>query len=220
MPNGRRRMPALPATIRLVDDHVRSSVHAAIGGDPAALGELFGRNLPKLVAFLRVHAGNRLLARESASDLAQSVCREVLADAHRLDYRGEEAFRKMLFLQATRKILDRDRYVHGQCRSPAREVRAGGADSEGADLLDCYATLGTPSRHAGAREELERFENALAQLPEEQRQVVGMHRLLQLSYEEIASQLQKTESAVRGLVARGLARLSTLLREPGPPAPG
>ena len=45
-----------------------------------------------------------------------------------------------------------------------------------------------------------------------QREAVALSRIVGLSYEEIAAQMECSESAVRGLVARGLARLSTLLQ--------
>lgn len=47
---------------------------------------LFQRNLPRLVAFIRARAGKAIALRESAADLAQSVCREVLADLKEFEY--------------------------------------------------------------------------------------------------------------------------------------
>ena len=61
------------------------------------------------------------------------------------------------------------------------------------------------SRHASAKEEIERFEAALAELPENQRDAVMMSRLMGLDYSEISDVMGVTPSAVRGLVARGLA---------------
>ena len=100
--------PALPETIT-----------AARRGDQTALNSLFARNLPPLMAFIRMKAGGVVLARESISDLAQSVCREALMDAEDFEYRGEAEFRNWLFLQATRKILDRARYLKAQKRYSA-----------------------------------------------------------------------------------------------------
>jgi RNA polymerase sigma-70 factor (ECF subfamily) len=78
-------------------------------------------------------------------------------------------------------------------------------------LLACYATIASPSRHAAAKEELTRFEAAVEQLPENQRDAVTMSRLMGLEYPQIAAQMGITESSVRGLVARGLAALSSTL---------
>jgi len=186
-----------------------SEVAAAKRGDARALASLFARNLPPLIAFIRARAGRAIAARESAADLAQSVCREVLEDADQIELRGETAFRNWLFMQATRKVLDRARY-HGRIRRDARrELPAPTAGSEPGDLLACYRSICTPSEHAAAREELARIEAAIAELPENQRDAVTMSRLMNLTYPQIAEQMGLTESAVRGLVARGLAAVSS-----------
>jgi RNA polymerase sigma-70 factor (ECF subfamily) len=83
--------------------------------------------------------------------------------------------------------------------------------------LGLYGAL-TPSRVAGAKEELTRVEQALQQLPEAQRDAVLLSRIAGLGYAEIAAQKGITEAAVRGLVARGLARLAGQLGRGEPPA--
>jgi DNA-directed RNA polymerase specialized sigma24 family protein len=52
-------------------------------------------------------------------------------------------------------------------------------------------------------------------LPEAQRDAVLLSRIAGLGYQEIARQKGITEAAVRGLVARGLARLAGLLGQGG-----
>lgn len=190
-----------------------AEIAAARRGEGQALDSLFARNLPPLIAFIRSRAGKAIAARESATDLAQSVFREVLQDADAIELRGEAAFRNWLFMQASRKVLDRARFLHRERRDVAREVELPEAGPAADALLACYATLGTPSRHAAAREELLRFEAAVQRLPDNQRDAVTMSRLLNLSYGQIAEQMGLTESAVRGLVARGLAALSSLLED-------
>ena len=51
----------------------RHSIHAAISGDAQALDSLFGRNLSKLMGYIRLRMGGGLGAKESVSDIAQSV---------------------------------------------------------------------------------------------------------------------------------------------------
>jgi RNA polymerase sigma-70 factor (ECF subfamily) len=181
---------------------------------PPSLESLFQRHLPRLVAFIRARAGRAVALRESANDLAQSVCREVLADLEGFEYRGDEAFRGYLFQQATRKILDRSRYLQRERRDVGREQASPPGDADAGALLEAYATLCTPSRHAAARDELQRIESAVAALPDAQREAVAMSRLMGLSYAEVAAALECSESAARGLVARGLAALTAKLGEP------
>ncbi|MCB9919928.1 MAG: sigma-70 family RNA polymerase sigma factor [Planctomycetes bacterium] len=185
---------------------LQDDVKAARRGDVGAMESVFARNMNPLVAFIRARAGRDLMARESAVDLAQSVCREVIQDLDAFEYRGDEEFRAWLFQQATRKILDRARYHNREKRAVDREVAI--PDEESAEaLLACYAELCTPSRYASARDDLARFEAAVQKLPDAQRDAVTMSRLMHLPYPVIAEQLGVTESAVRGLVARGLATL-------------
>lgn len=188
-----------------------AEIAAARRGEARAVDSLFARNLPPLVAFIRARAGKAIAARESAVDIAQSVFREVLQDVDRIELKGEAAFRNWLFMQATRKVLDRAKFHGRDCRDVGREVAMPEAGPAADALLACYASIATPSQHAAAKEELARFEAAVQQLPENQRDAVTMSRLMGLGYEQIAEQLGVTESAVRGLVARGLAAMSTLL---------
>ncbi|MBL9076504.1 MAG: sigma-70 family RNA polymerase sigma factor [Planctomycetes bacterium] len=189
-----------------------SRIQAAASGDDRAYGELFENNLPALVAYLRGRVGGELAGRESVRDLAQSVCREVLRDLGELEFRSEEQFRAYLFLQASRKVVDRYRYHKQEMRDPARlEPMPEAADE--VEVLGAYGSL-TPSRAAGAREELTRVEAALQLLPEAQRDAVLLSRIAGLGYQEIARQRGTSEAAIRGLVARGLARLAALLGRP------
>jgi RNA polymerase sigma-70 factor (ECF subfamily) len=192
-----------------VSNDFESKLQAAASGDRAAHDELFANNLPALLAYLRSKVGGELAGRESVRDLAQSVCREVLRDIGKLEFGSEEQFRAYLFLQASRKVVDRYRYHKQEMRDPAR-VEPLPTDSQEADVLGTHGSL-TPSRVAGAKEELTRVEQALQLLPEAQRDAVLLSRVAGLGYQEIARQKGITEAAVRGLVARGLARLAGLL---------
>ena len=188
-----------------------AEIVAARRGEPKALDSLFARNLPPLVAFIRARSGKAIAARESAVDIAQSVFREVLADAERIELLGEGAFRNWLFMQATRKVLDRAKFHGRDRRDFAKEVAIPEAGPAADALLACYASIASPSQHAVAKEELARFEAAVQQLPENQRDAVTMSRLMGLDYAQIAERMGSSESAVRGLVARGLAALSMQL---------
>ncbi|MFO1053688.1 MAG: sigma-70 family RNA polymerase sigma factor [Planctomycetota bacterium] len=186
-----------------IDDVIRS----ATAGEPAAIDALLARYLPSLQAFLRLRAGRLLLNRESTSDLAQSVCRDILENASRFRFDGEDGFRRWLFTTALRKIADRHEYWLAACRDVNRQVAPAPATSDDERLDDCRAFY-TPSRQAIAREELARAEAALGRLSDEQREVVLMAKVLGLSRAAIAEQIGKSEGAVRNILYRALAEIA------------
>lgn len=165
-----------------------------------------------LYGYLRIRCGPALREHESCSDLVQSVCREVLTDVSKFEYRGEPAFKRWLFEAAERKIKDRARYWRREKRD-ARQVTLpdGASTAQAVSLLDCYASFCTPSKQAIAHEQIERIEKALDELPENYRDAIVQSRLVGLSNEELASKLGQSPAYTRTLVSRGLAKLSTLL---------
>ncbi|MFY9342560.1 MAG: sigma-70 family RNA polymerase sigma factor [Planctomycetota bacterium] len=180
---------------------VRASQH-----DSGAVATLLEQHLPALRAFVRLKAGPSLLAKESCSDLAQSVCRDVLENASRFQFGGEAEFRKWLFTTAMRKIADRAEHWRAGKRNQHKE--RGGLDEQ--DLAG-IAGIWTPSGQAAAREELQRVEAAFGKLAPEKQEVILMARLMGLSHAQIAQELGKTEVAVRSILSRALAELSAFL---------
>jgi RNA polymerase sigma factor (sigma-70 family) len=194
----------------------------AASAGPAAAGiplprpeleALLGRHLPGLHAFLRLRAGPLIRARESMSDLAQSVCRELL-EARDFDYRNEAAFRRWLCTAALRKLVERQRFYRRDKRDVLREV-APPTDAADALLTDAYRSIATPSQNAAAQEFVGLVESALDELPDHYREVIALTRGLGLSQREAAAQMGKTEIAVQRLLARALVKLSGILRARG-----
>ena len=190
-------------------------VQAAADGDRKAVDQLLGRYLPDLRAFVRLRAGPLVRARESSSDIVQSVCREVLEHMDRFRHPGENSFKRWLFTTALRKISNRRDYWTAQKRDALRDVplgRAGASRSSGDEgLMITYSSFVTPSGHAMLREEMERVEVAFEELSEEHREVITLAHVVGLSRAEIAEQMERSEGAVRVLLHRALARLSDLL---------
>jgi RNA polymerase sigma-70 factor (ECF subfamily) len=188
----------------------RHLVEQATAGDGPAVETLLHRFLPSVRAYLRLRAGRGLLDKESASDLAQSVVRDVLENLDRFRYDGEDGFRRWLFKTAQRKVLDRHAYYSAKKRA------ADAPPAEPGDLeatLACYGNVLTPSRAAIAREELMRVERAIDALPPEMREVVILSRVVGLSRRAVAEELGKTEGSVRMLLHRALARLGDRLAD-------
>lgn len=181
-------------------------------GDETALAALLQRHLPGLRAYVRLRTGKILRAKESVSDLVQSVCREVIQHADRFQHGGEVGFRRWLYKTALRKIANRQEYYEAGKRNVGREANAsprlGGSE---ADLLDCYATLHTPSREVAASEGVARIEAAFDRLPDQYRDVIVLAKIVGLSRAEIAAEMGRTEAAIGNLLYRALTELSGIL---------
>jgi RNA polymerase sigma-70 factor (ECF subfamily) len=194
---------------------VEALAHRAAGGDARAVEALIERYLPDLRAFVRLRAGAVVRAREESSDLVQSTCREVLEHIDRFQFPSEAAFKQWLYTTALRKIINRRDFYVAQKRDALREVPIGDASDANEELLRAYRSFSSPSRRAMVREEVERIERAFETLPDEYREVITLAHVVGLSRAEIAQQMQKSEGAVRVLLHRALAKVSSLLAEPG-----
>jgi len=179
--------------------------------------DLLEEHLPRLRAYIRLRTNRDIRARESHTDLVQSVCREVLEGSSHFEYQGDAAFRKWLYTAALRKIVERDRALKAQKRDVRRE-RPGDGDAESdGGLFDAYATVTTPSVQLSRRENIAALEKAFDQLSDEHREIVTLARIVGLSHREIAEQTGRTEEACRQLLRRALIKLHLLL-DPGPHA--
>lgn len=187
-----------------------SLARLAAQGDQAALAQLLERHLPSVRAFVRCHMGPALRARESASDVVQSICRELLQHQDAFRHPDDNGFQAWLLTTARRKIANRARDLMQQKRDVRREVGDLTESAIGA-LGVAYARVSTPSGKALLAEEVERLEAAIEQLPEEQREVLTLAHLAGLSRAEIGARMQRSEEAVRAMLHRAKARLMILL---------
>ena len=172
-------------------------------GDGAALEALVKKHLPMLRAYVRLNVPGDVRARESCSDLVQSVCREVIQKRDEFDYRGPEAFRAWLFRWALHKIKDRAKYYRAEKRAAGREAELQDGDA----VRALYASLGTPSAAAIAHEQAELLERAFDKLADDDRQVIALCRIAGMPREEAAAEMGKSVAAVRTQLSRALVRL-------------
>lgn len=178
-------------------------------GDEPSPGELrldraLADHLPELAGYIRRRTRGTISAKESSSDLVQSVCREIYQHLDRFQHGDEKAFKQWLFRTAERKIVDRHRYYHAHRRDAGRESPA---EVDEGTLRDGV----TPSRHAMAREQVERVQAALGELPPHYREVIVFARILDLPHAEVAERMGKSESAVRSILHRALAEVAKIL---------
>jgi RNA polymerase sporulation-specific sigma factor len=202
----------------------KETVLKASQGDSKSIDTLLQQNLTDLSLFVQAKMGPKLMARESTSDLVQSVCREVLQDMGDFEFRGIPAFRAWLFQRALNKIVDKARFHGAEKRNPNHEQQLENSvkSSQGTSLAFSGGALmdsQSPSRIAMNREDLQKLESCLHLLPEDYREAILQTKLIGKSYQELAQEWDRSEGAVRNLVYRGLARLTLLMEEDAPPLP-
>ena len=188
-----------------MDDDSSKLALEASRGDRGAVEELLVRHLPGLRTFVHLKTGGTVRARETESDIVQSICREVLQRAPAYRYGGEAGFRHWLYTTALRKILDKSAFHTAERRDLRREDAPAEADGAGAPGEPRFAS---PSGVAMGREELERLSGVFETLDPDHREVILLSRVVGLSRAEVAAEMGRTEASVRNLLHRALAKLS------------
>ena len=181
--------------------------------DERALSELLDAHTQRLLESIRAELGDRLRQRLESQDVMQQVYLDALNNIDRFVDLGHDSFFAWLRRIALNRICDVDRKAFQTIKRGA-EVRAAdlGHDASMLPLFDALAgSLTSPSRIADLAERESLLRGALDQLGEDQREVIRLRYLNQLSVTETAAKMDRTERAVRSLCARALIRLRELL---------
>jgi RNA polymerase sigma-70 factor, ECF subfamily len=113
-------------------------------------------------------------------------------------------------------INDAVRRFGNGARDVKREQLLEKSLDESSSRLEAWLAVNSssPSQHAIRQEELVKLSKALAQLPPDQRLAVELKHLHGCSVEMISSEMNRTKTAVGGLLRRGVKKLRELLNEP------
>jgi RNA polymerase sigma-70 factor (ECF subfamily) len=170
--------------------------------------------LNALVTELRPHIERQLLrypvADEDRRDLLQATLMQVVRRIG--SFRGESSFSTWLFRVTANEAL---MMMRSQRRHRARLVE--GLDFDELASLPAmndaqHATWATGGDVGAANSERDsRVRNALAELPDDYRDVVVAHYHLDLGLQEIADRFELSESAVRSRLHRARSRLRAIL---------
>jgi RNA polymerase sigma factor (sigma-70 family) len=168
-------------------------------GDPRAREQLLARYLPRL----RRWAAGRLpvFARSlfDTEDLVQETLARVLQGLDRIEVRGTRGFQVYVREAMRNRIRDEVRWAS----------RRRGSDEVSEDLVDHAPS---PLENAIGAETLERFERALAQLEEDDQELLHLRIELDFDYGEIATMTGKpSPDAARMAFQRSLARLAEVM---------
>jgi RNA polymerase sigma-70 factor, ECF subfamily len=174
---------------------------------PEAQGLERFRDYLRLLA--RLQLGARRTAAVDPSDIAQQTLIEAFEkrDQFRGGTRAEQAawLRRML----ARNVADLLRAQGRLKRDVTRESSLDEKLDESSARLGCWLAVEqpTPSEHAQLHERAIILADALARLPEHQREVLVLHYWQGCTVGEIGVALDRSPSAVAGLLKRGLKHL-------------
>jgi RNA polymerase sigma-70 factor (ECF subfamily) len=190
------------------------------GGDVRAFERLLARYEKPIWSFLRRFVRDA----EAAEDLLQEVFLRVVRDAQESgpSWKGEAKFSTWLYTIARNLCIDRARRIAirgSGSGSPSPSID-GASDGEGeAETAALHERIAAPGPATDAvvagREAARRIDRAVAQLPDDQREVFLMREVMELPFAEIASLVGVSEPTVKSRMRYALEKLRVALADLG-----
>jgi RNA polymerase sigma-70 factor (ECF subfamily) len=165
-------------------------------GDRAAVAEIYERHHPAIYRYIFYRVDDT----PTAEDLTGMVFVRVVENIDRFVYRGRPLL-TWLYTIARNVVVDHPRRTGGAAAVPLDERLAVGE--------------GDVERAAERALTQQRLAAALGHLTEDQRQVILLKFIEEMSNEEVAETLGKTIGAVKSLQHRALAALQRVLSDGG-----
>lgn len=175
-------------------------------GDDEALGQLLDGHRPYLRLLARRFLDGPLAQRLDASDVIQQTLLSAFRNFEKFDGEATAEFVAWLTRIHERNLHD---VVRRHRLSRKRSVEHEERVESDMPFVDPRAS--SPSRRLLRGEQAVRLAAALEELTNDQREAIRLRHLEGLSLADIAMRLGRSESAVAGLIHRGLASLRRLL---------
>ncbi|TWT96076.1 ECF RNA polymerase sigma-E factor [Botrimarina colliarenosi] len=179
-------------------------VGRAVQGDQAALETLLVGRHDQLLRFIERSVPANLQAKVAADDLLQQTYLQVFKSIGSFESKGPGAFFAWLKTIASRKLIDATRSRGREQLAKQAGAPAGSASQSGyQSLMGAVAEGGPGAGTLAMSGELRgAFQVALANLPDNYREIVQLRYLDDLSLEEVAERLSVSTGAARGLCHR------------------
>jgi len=178
----------------------------AKAGSPAAAEALFRRLGGRLLGLIRLRLGRELRGRLESRDILQQVMLKAFLHLDGVQAVDTPALLGWLARIAENEIRDLADFHSRQRRDAACDRELEALPGELAQQVRSQVS------QLVLDEELLRLEQALEQLEPVHREVILLRRFEELSFEEIASRLNRSPDACRMLLARAMAALAIRMR--------
>jgi RNA polymerase sigma-70 factor (ECF subfamily) len=185
-------------------------------GDGPALGRLLESYRAYLLVLARVQIGRRLQGKVDPADVVQEAFLGAYRDFAQFRGTSEKEFLGWLRGILASLLANLVRHYQGTQRRDVRLERQLAVELEqSSQALDrgLAALQSSPSQQAARREESVRLAQALAQLPDEWRDLLILRHLEGLTFPQVAERLGRTVDSVKKQWPRALARLRQVLGE-------
>jgi RNA polymerase sigma-70 factor (ECF subfamily) len=184
---------AVPAADKSTSVATERRLIEAAQRDPASFAQLYENNFERVYAFI----ARRVHDRDHAQDLTADVFHSALKNLSQFEWRGAP-FAAWLFRIAANAISDRGKRAARLEAIKLREIPEHQLSND-ADLAEV--------------EHRARLFKLVEKLPNDQRRVIAMRFAQQKSIAEIASDIGRSEGAIKQLQFRGLQSLRTMMGE-------
>lgn len=189
-------------------DNEPNLVRAAQAGDRAAMGQLLLNHYDDLTRFLTPKVTAAAQRHVSVDDVLQQSFAKAFQDIKRFEYLGEGSVYAWLRRISERRLQDVLRGLGRKKRGGDRRRVDVSSSMSMVDLFDMLSDgQPTASRVAKLHEAEQAVHVALAELPEDYRQVIQLRFLQGLGLTETSSKMGKTEASVRALTDRAKKKL-------------
>ena len=163
----------------------------------------------------RLHGGRRLQGKFDASDIVQQTLVRALDGLPQLKGTGDAEVAAWLREILARQLANAVRDLGRQKRDAMRERSLELALDQSASRLETFLATAdpSPSQQAQRSEQVLLLADALAALPDAQREAIVGHHLEGRTLAEVGNQLGRSPVAVAGLIKRGLRALRLRLQD-------
>ena len=194
------------------DAKIESWTQAAATGDIEALEALFGAMHDRFLGLIRRKVGVDWQGKIDPDDILQEAYIAAFGGIGAFAPDGAESFYRWVAAIIDHRFIDAVRKLRRQKRDVMRQQRLPTRISRHESLVQRLGDeQGRPSQIVRRQDAIGTLMACIAQLPEDQRIAVQRLHLDEAPIGAVASELDRTEDALRRLAGRGLERLEQLM---------